>query len=111
MLLRIAVATALAAVSFSSYSEEPQRGNTPPGLSQDGAKPADGAIKGGSPIMPGESAGVPSSQAKCLELSGSLREECLKKDRDAAAGSSRIPDREKDNMGAGGDEPGDKAPK
>ncbi|HEX7054662.1 MAG TPA: hypothetical protein VF211_12115 [Burkholderiales bacterium] len=65
------------------------RGSTPPGLSQDGARPAEGAIKGGS-IAPGERSGVPDKApgsaaagasardlARCYELEGSLRAQCL----------------------------------
>jgi hypothetical protein len=68
------------------------RGSTPPGLSQDGARPAEGAIKGGS-IAPGESGGMPqkspdrpaasggtsSKTARCYQLEGTLREQCLQK--------------------------------
>ncbi len=39
------------------------RGSPPPGLSQDGGRPAEGAIKGGS--------------QRCYELQGSPREQCL----------------------------------
>ena len=70
------------------------RGNTPPGMSQDGSRPMDGAVKGGS-IVPGESAGVPDRQIptnerikRCEELQGTLREDCLARERSAAAGSS-----------------------
>lgn len=68
------------------------RGSVPPGLSQDGARPADGAITGGS-IAPGERAGVPSDGQsdkngaaaggsasrlqRCYQLEGTLREQCL----------------------------------
>jgi hypothetical protein len=59
----------------------------------DGAKPSDGAIKGGS-IVPGETAGTPDSRGatpapsargvqRCNELSGTLREQCLEQERNA----------------------------
>lgn len=69
-----------------------ERGSIPPGTSQDGSRPADGAIKGGA-ILPGESAGVP-GKAKCEQLSGTLREDCLKQEREAGTGStdSRVRD-------------------
>src|SRR5947208_5729581 len=79
-----------------AQAREPTRGNTPPGMSQDGSGPADGAVKGGS-IVPGESAGVPNRDSqtpsterlkRCDELSGTLREDCLAKERRAAGGSS-----------------------
>jgi hypothetical protein len=72
------------------------RGNTAPGMSQDGSRPMDGAVKGGS-IVPGEKGGVPTADAptssterlaRCNELSGKLREDCLAKERSAAGGSS-----------------------
>jgi hypothetical protein len=73
-----------------------QRGNRPPGMSTDGSGPADGAIKGGS-IVPGEKAGVPDKDSqtpstealkRCDELNGTLRQQCLDKERSAAGGSS-----------------------
>ncbi|HEU5176802.1 MAG TPA: hypothetical protein VFU24_05065, partial [Burkholderiales bacterium] len=63
-----------------------ERGSMPPGTSQDGSRPADGAIKGGS-ILPGERSGVP-TKAKCEELTGSLREDCLKQEREAGVGGT-----------------------
>ena len=75
------------------------RGNTAPGMSQDGSRPMDGALKGGS-IVPGESAGVPNKDSqtssterlkRCDELNGKLREDCLAKERSAAGGSSVPP--------------------
>lgn len=72
------------------------RGNTAPGNSQDGSRPMDGAVKGGS-IVPGEKGGMPNGDAqtssserlkRCDELSGRLREDCLAKERSAAGGSS-----------------------
>ena len=86
------------------------RGSTPPGMSQDGAKPADGAIKGGS-IVPGEQGGLPGKKdptatgstsaserlARCDELSGVLRDDCLRKERSAVGGSSAPRERDRDN--------------
>jgi hypothetical protein len=81
--------------AFAQSSGDAQRGNTPPGMSQDGSRPADGAIKGGS-IVPGEKAGVPDKGpvtdseriSRCEELAGVLRQQCLDKERSAAGGSS-----------------------
>ena len=63
-------------------------------------RPSDGAIKGGS-VLPGERAGRPDKPAgptasekglqRCQELPGSLREECLERERQAAAGATRSP--------------------
>ena len=84
--------------AFAQTAGDATRGNTPPGVSQDGAKPADGAIKGGS-ILPGEGAGVPNKDSstgatqrlkRCDELNGMLREQCLEKER-SAAGSTSAP--------------------
>jgi len=82
--------------AFAQTGGDGTRGNTPPGKSQDGSGPADGAIKGGS-ILPGEKAGVPDKDAatgssegikRCKELTGLLREQCLDKERSAAGGAS-----------------------
>ena len=79
-----------------AQSGETTRGNTPPGTSQDGSGPLDGAVKGGS-IVPGESAGLPDKDSqtpaaerlkRCDELSGTLRQDCLARERSAAGGSS-----------------------
>ena len=74
-----------------AQARDATRGNTPPGMSQDGSGPADGALKGGS-IVPGERAGMPESSdarlKRCQELSGTLRQQCLDKERSAAGGSS-----------------------
>lgn len=82
--LRLIVA-ALSLFAATAYAQDGDRASTPPGMSQDGAKPADGAIKGGS-ILPGEQSGVPDARKmreRCEELNGTLREDCLKQQRDA----------------------------
>jgi hypothetical protein len=87
---------ALAGVA-AAQTGEGARGNTPPGMSQDGSRPADGAIVGGS-IAPGERAGTPDKAPatrgveRCNELSGTLREQCLEQARRAAAGGTGVPD-------------------
>lgn len=83
------------ALGQSSGGDE-GRGSTPPGTARDGSRPSDGAIKGGS-ILPGETAGVPDSKSsdraleRCKELTGSLREECLRHEREAAIGGTKPP--------------------
>jgi hypothetical protein len=76
------------------------RASTPPGSSRDGSAPSDGAIKGGA-IQPGESGGIPdaspgaappSAAARCYELSGTLREQCLREARSAGAGGTSAPE-------------------
>ncbi|HWA38154.1 MAG TPA: hypothetical protein VG873_09850 [Burkholderiales bacterium] len=71
-----------------------ERGTVPPGTAPDGSRPADGAIKGGT-ILPGERGGMPENApsperrvARCNELSGTLRDDCLRRERDASSGSS-----------------------
>ena len=90
------------------------RGNTAPGMSQDGARPADGAIKGGS-IRPGESSGVPNTGGtapnsqerlkRCEQLTGKLRDDCVQNERSAAGGAS-VP--KKDIEGLSGEQPSTK---
>ena len=85
--------------AFAQTTGDPARGNTPPGMSQDGSRPADGAIKGGS-IRPGESGGQPNTggtapssaerQLRCEQLDGKLREDCLK-DEDSPASGASVP--------------------
>jgi hypothetical protein len=91
----------LVALSLFVSFAHAQRGNTPPGMSQDGAKPADGAIQGGSAILPGEKGGLPNKedakQQRCYELTGSLREECLKKEEPSAATGGTMPSTPRDS--------------
>ena len=64
------------------------------------ARPSDGAIKGGS-VLPGERSGIPDNRPtpaptpsgveRCNELSGTLREQCLDKERRSASGATRAP--------------------
>lgn len=87
------------ALAAAQANGDADRGSTPPGLSQDGARPAEGAIKGGA-IAPGESGGMPkkgpvapradtpgaggtaSGVQRCYQLEGTLREQCLADRRD-----------------------------
>jgi hypothetical protein len=78
------------ALSGAALAQDGERGSIPPGQSRDGAAPADGAIQGGAikggAILPGESMGEPDrakQEKRCAELSGALREECLKRIRDS----------------------------
>lgn len=85
------------------------RGSTPPGTSQDGSRPAEGAIQGGA-LQPGEKGGVPDSGApktpaagsaaaggstgrlaRCYELEGSLREQCLADEASKTGAKARPP--------------------
>jgi len=76
----------------SAQTGEDSRASTPPGTARDGSAPAEGAIKGGA-ILPGEHSGVPErALTRCYELSGTLRQQCLRDARDAGAGATRPPE-------------------
>ena len=86
-ILLAAFLLSLAGLTAAQTNDEP-RGSVPPGTAADGSRPADGAIKGGS-IQPGETGGLPDERARrCKELSGTLREDCLKHEQDANTGAS-----------------------
>lgn len=88
--MKLLYVIALAAFAGVVSAQDAGRGSTPPGTSQDGAGAADGALKGGS-IVPGETAGMPErtpAATKCYELSGTLREQCLKDAEKASAGTT-----------------------
>jgi hypothetical protein len=89
---RLLIALTLLALASAAWGQESQRGSIPPGQSRDGAAPSEGALKGGA-ILPGETGGMrdsPPDQAKieqrCKELSGTLREDCLRQGRESASG-------------------------
>jgi hypothetical protein len=102
--IRILVSLALLALATTAPAQtggEGLRGSTPPGTSQDGAAPSEGAITGGS-ILPGESGGVPTDRGisrlpsaegikRCYELSGTLRDQCLLQEQGASTGGTTIP--------------------
>jgi len=86
-LFRIVLIMVMWALAGPVLPQTGERASTPPGASQDGSRPADGAIKGGS-IQPGETGGLPDERVRrCKELSGTLREDCLKKEQDASTGA------------------------
>jgi hypothetical protein len=97
--------TALAAIliafagAVGAQGSNDMRGTVPHGTAADGSRPADGAITGGS-IRPGERSGVPTSKPsagvsleerirRCEELIGTLRDDCLRKERNSGAGGTR----------------------
>lgn len=90
---RLVVAVLAIALSAGAFGQSGERGSVPPGQSRDGAAPSDGAIKGGT-ILPGESGGMPDQtkmKQRCDELSGTLREDCLKQEREAGSGETKAP--------------------
>lgn len=101
MILRLLTAGALIAFVTVAPAQGTGevRGSTPLGTAADGSRPSDGAITGGS-IQPGESSGVPRDRPgvpaaerikRCEELSGTLRDECLRKERNSGAGGTQAP--------------------
>jgi hypothetical protein len=91
--MKIPLLIAALALAGTVAAQSGERGSTPPGTAQDGSRPADGAIKGGT-IAPGESAGMPERKPnRCYDLSGTLREDCLKQEeeREAAGGGASRP--------------------
>ena len=105
----LAALLCLPGLAAAQGASDGQRGSTPPGLSQDGARPAEGALRGGT-LAPGESGGTPDTAAgksapgnaaagsssrqlaRCYELEGSLREQCLADDASKrSSGSPRAP--------------------
>ena len=90
---------ALSSAALALPPDDEGRGSPAPGTAQDGSRPADGAIKGGA-MLPGESGGVPNPSGApaepvskaCVDLTGSLRAECLAREREATRGSSTPPE-------------------
>lgn len=80
--------TIMLLVASTAWAQSDERGSAPVGQSRDGAGPAHGALKGGT-ILPGETSGTPDGKdgakmkLRCDELSGTLREDCLKQEREA----------------------------
>src|SRR5215813_13716111 len=74
-------------------TDNPASTSTGKGTAPDGARPADGAIKGGS-IVPGETAGVPTDRqvSRCADLTGTLREQCLAEEKGGSTGGTAAPD-------------------
>lgn len=98
-LLAFLLAAFLSAGALAQSPGNDARGSTPPGTSNDGGRPSDGAITGGS-ILPGERGGVPDGassapkikgEQRCMQLTGVLREQCLQDVRGSSAGASRAP--------------------
>lgn len=98
VLYGLALLTAFCTASFAQALPDDGRGSTPPGAAQDGSRPDEGAITGGA-IVPGESGGVPSEAKqppvrgvrRCNELTGTLRDQCLRQEEGSSAGGS-VPD-------------------
>jgi hypothetical protein len=81
------VMTAAAGAALAQQPSGP-RGSTPPGMSQDGSRPSDGAIQGGA-IAPDGAVGA-ADVNRCKELKGALRDQCLR-DLAGSTGNARQP--------------------
>ena len=92
---RLAATVILLGLALPGLAQTDNPSSTPlgKGTAPDGARPADGAIKGGS-IVPGESSGVPTDRqmSRCADLTGTLREQCLAQEKGAASGGTTPPD-------------------
>ena len=93
----------LLAFSAAAIAQTPGLGDTRPSVpgARDGSAPADGAIKGGSLEKSGPAVDATKPQteadsalARCHDLSGSLRDDCLRdeRNRNAGAGATRAPE-------------------
>jgi hypothetical protein len=93
--LRLLAAMALASVvtisSAQTAGDAEGRGSIPPGTSRDESRPAEGAIEGGSiePDM-GSSRTPQRDINRCKQLTGTLREQCLR-DLGASSGGTLPP--------------------
>jgi hypothetical protein len=88
--LRIAVGAALLVVASAAAAQNTageSRGSIPPGSAADGSGPADGAITGGVP----DRLPIEERVGRCKDLTGALRQQCLRDAQNAGAGSSRAP--------------------
>ena len=94
-MLRFIVAASLSlAAAVCVAQSEGERGSVPPGESRDESRPAEGAIKGGSIEGDLGSSRAPAEDiARCKELTGTLREQCLRDLGAGAAGGTRPPPR------------------
>jgi hypothetical protein len=99
-LLRVLLAILVVTFAGAAFGQSGERGSIPPGESKDGSRPSDGAIQGGT-ILPGETGGIPDGTpqtpaservARCHELQGTLRQECLAQENRAGAGGTKGPE-------------------
>lgn len=79
-LVGLALAAVLGVSAAASVENGERRGSAPPGTSQDGSRPDEGAIKGGS-IEGTKGADKvrerSRSDERCRDLEGTLREQCV----------------------------------
>ena len=87
------VLLSLAAPAFAQSTDNPSSTPLGRGAGTGDSRPSDGAIQGGA-IVPGETGGMPTDRAasRCSDLTGTLREQCVARERDAGAGATRLPE-------------------
>ena len=82
----LGIAGVLVAPAALGAEPDERRGSVPPGTSQDGSGPSEGAIKGGSierkkdderTLDPKTSSSVGPEIERCRDLEGTLRSQCL----------------------------------
>jgi hypothetical protein len=96
----ILAALAAAILCFPAVVEAQSTGGDSTATPPASGRPSDGAIQGGA-ILPGETGGMPSGRGpvppsdsaiqRCHDLVGTLREECLLKQRGASSGPTSAP--------------------
>jgi hypothetical protein len=72
--------TLFAAVAPGAEEGDDKRASTPPGISRDGSRPSEGAIKGGSLDTKKGSEGTAGAHVeidRCRDLEGTLRTQCI----------------------------------
>jgi hypothetical protein len=91
LLAAMALASAMTISSAQTAGDAERRGSIPPGTSRDESRPAEGAIRGGS-IEPdiGSSSTPQRDINRCRQLTGTLREQCLR-DLGASSGGTQPP--------------------
>lgn len=85
----VAFLAAFPAGALAQPMSDDGRGSTGPGAAQDGSRPNEGAITGGT--TGGARRPPPKGVRRCMELTGSLREQCLLQEEGASTGGT-LPD-------------------
>ena len=87
-LLATTALMALASIASAQSQTDTGRGNTPPGMSRDGAAPGE---RGGIPSGRDTNAGREQALKRCDDLEGVLREQCQKNADTTGSGSTSVP--------------------
>ncbi|MGH8665661.1 MAG: hypothetical protein ACREUX_15470 [Burkholderiales bacterium] len=93
----LGIAAALGAPAALGAESDQPRGSVPPGTSQDGSRPDQGAIKGGSIERKKDADHGPDARPeieRCRDLEGTLRTQCIadaRKNQPSGPGRSKNP--------------------